>query len=140
MDGQGPEHSSARMERFLQMMNDSWTELVVNNEARFDPSALRHSNMAVICSSTAANLFHGYRRQMRRDYRKPLISFVNKKLLKLREAGSSFADLNRNHFDTIIDDASLDPAQVKKVVILYGQAYYSVLEKRTALERKVLFV
>lgn len=140
MDGQGPEHSSGRMERFLQMMNDSWTELIANNEARFDPSALRHTNMAVICSSTAANLFHGLRRQMRRDYRKPLISFVNKKLLKLREAGSSFADLNRNHFDTIIDDATVDPKNVKKVVLLYGQAYYSALEKRTSLERNVLFI
>lgn len=109
MDGQGPEHSSGRMERYLQMMNDSWTELIVNNEPKFDPSALRHTNMAVICSSTAANLFHAFRRQMRRDYRKPLISFINKKLLKLREAGSSFADLNRDHYDTIIDDASVDP-------------------------------
>jgi 2-oxoglutarate dehydrogenase E1 component len=128
------------MERYLQMMNDGWTELIVNNEPRFDPSALRHTNMAVICSSTAANLFHGLRRQMRRDYRKPLISFVNKKLLKLREAGSSFADLNRNHYDTIIDDESVDPKEVKKVVLLYGQAYYSALEKRTALERKVLLL
>lgn len=137
MDGQGPEHSSGRMERYLQMMNDSWTELIVNNEPKFDPSALRHTNMSVICCSTGSNIFHGLRRQMRRDYRKPLIHFVNKKLLKLREAGTSFADLNSNHFDTIIDDASVDPNAVKKVVLLYGQAYYSALEKRTTLDRKV---
>jgi 2-oxoglutarate dehydrogenase E1 component len=139
MDGQGPEHSSARMERFLQMMNDNWTDLIVNNEARFDHSALRHTNMSVICCSTGSNIFHALRRQMRRDYRKPLIHFVNKKLLKLREAGTTFADLSRDHFDTIIDDDSVKPEEVKKVVLLYGQAYYSALEKRTTLERKVPF-
>lgn len=70
---------------------------------------------------------------MRRDYRKPLIHFVNKKLLKLREAGTTFSELNRNHFDTVIDDLSVKADEVKKVVLLYGQAYYSALEKRTAL-------
>jgi 2-oxoglutarate dehydrogenase E1 component len=138
MDGQGPEHSSARMERYLQMMNDNWTNLIVNNEISLDLSGLRHSNMSVICCSTAANIFHSLRRQMRRDYRRPLIHFVNKKLLKLREAGTTFAELNRDRFDTIIDDYSVDPQQVKKVVLLYGQAYYSALEKRTQLERKVI--
>ncbi len=64
---------------------------------------------------------------MRRDYRKPLIHFVNKKLLKLREAGTTFSELNRNHFDTIIDDHTVNADQVKKVVLLYGQAYYSAL-------------
>ena len=112
------------------MMNDNWSDLIVNNEARFDQSALRHSNMSVICCSTASNIFHGLRRQLRRDYRKPLIHFVNKKLLKLREAGTTFAELNRNHFDTIIDDATVDPKQVTKLVLVYGQAYYSALEKR----------
>ena len=84
MDGQGPEHSSARIERFLQMHNDSWTELVTNGQLNVDARALRTSNMAVICCSNASNLFHAMRRQLRRDYRKPLINFVNKKLLKLK--------------------------------------------------------
>lgn len=50
---------------------------------------MRQTNLSVICVSNAANLFHAYRRQMRRDYRKPLINLVSKKLLKLREATSS---------------------------------------------------
>lgn len=72
-------------------MNDNWTNLIVNNESHFDPSALRKSNMAVICCSNAANIFHAMRRQLRRDFRKPLFNFVNKKLLKLREAGTNFS-------------------------------------------------
>lgn len=85
--------------------------------------------MQVICCSHAGNLFHAMRRQMRRDYRKPLINFVNKKLLKLKEATTNFATLNNNHFDTIIDevDSGIDPKAVKKVVLLYGQAYYAAL-------------
>lgn len=114
MDGQGPEHSSGRIERSLQMMNDNWTNLIVNNEAHFDPSALRKSNMAVICCSNAANIFHAMRRQMRRDFRKPLFNYVNKKLLKLREAGTNFSELNRDHFDTVIDDHSINADEVKK--------------------------
>ncbi len=119
------------------MMNDNWTNLIVNNETHFDPSALRKSNMAVICCSNAANIFHAMRRQMRRDFRKPLFNFVNKKLLKLREAGTNFSELNRDNFDTVIDDHSINPDEVKKVVLLYGQAFYSALEKRTTLGRKV---
>jgi len=95
MDGQGPEHSSGRMERYLQMMNDSWVDLYQNGQFDINPSALRQANMAVICCSTASNYFHALRRQMRRDYRKPLINFVNKKLLKLKDACSTFADINQ---------------------------------------------
>lgn len=69
------------------------------------------------------------RRQMRRDYRKPLINFVNKKLLKLKEAGTDFETLNKDRFETIIDenDQAINPAAVKKIVITSGQAYYSAL-------------
>ena len=93
--------------------------------------------MSVICCSTSSNLFHAMRRQMRRDYRKPLIHFVNKKLLKHRDACSSLEDLNNDHFDTIVDDASVNPQDVTKVVLLYGQAYYAALERRNELGRKV---
>lgn len=72
------------------MMNDSWVSLYKNGQFNINPRALRQSNMAVICCSTASNLFHAMRRQMRRDYRKPLINFVNKKLLKHRDACSNF--------------------------------------------------
>ena len=89
-DAQGPEHSSARMERYLQMMSDSWVDLYKNGNLVFDENGLRHANMSIICCSTANGIFHSYRRQLRRDYRKPLISFLNKKLLKMKDACSSF--------------------------------------------------
>lgn len=72
------------------MMSDSWVSLIKNGHLQTDEKALRHTNMSIICCSTAKNIFHSYRRQMRRDYRKPLLSFVNKKLLKLKDAGTSF--------------------------------------------------
>jgi len=141
MDGQGPEHSSARMERYLQMMGDSWLNIVKNGELVFDPKALRHNNMAVICCSTAHNHFHSLRRQLRRDYRKPLINCFNKKLLKMKDAFAPLSELTKNRFDSVIDDLTpgLDPKAVTKIVLLYGQAYYAALEKRTELGRKVIF-
>ena len=97
--------------------------------------------MQVIMCSTAANLFHAYRRQLRRDYRKPLISMISKKLLKLRDSTSSFDEFNINRFRTVIDEVNpeVKPESVKKVVLLSGQAFYSALEKRNELNRKVLF-
>lgn len=131
MDGQGPEHSSARMERYLQLVSESWVSIA---EERADKSydAMKATNMHVICCSNAANLFHAYRRQLRRDYRKPLINFVSKKLLKLRDAGSPLSQLTKDSFETVIGekDESIDPKNVKKVVVTSGQAFYSILEKR----------
>lgn len=103
MDGQGPEHSSARMERYLQMSCDSWTELVKNGNLNIDSKAMRKNNISVINCSNAGSLFHAMRRQMRRDYRKPLINFVNKKLLKLKDASTDLATLNKDRFLTIIN-------------------------------------
>lgn len=95
--------------------------------------------MQVICCSNAGNLFHAYRRQLRRDYRKPLINLMNKKLLKLRDASTNFEFLGKDRFVTIINeqDPSINPKDVKKVIITYGQAYYSALEKRKELKRNV---
>lgn len=95
--------------------------------------------MQVICVSTAANLFHAYRRQLRRDFRKPLINLVSKKLLKLRDATSPMSELEANRFLTVIgeNDPEIKPEAVKKVVILCGQAYYSANEKRRETNRKV---
>ena len=68
---------------------------------------MKNTNLHVICCSNAANLFHAYRRQLRRDYRKPLINMVNKKLLKLRDASSALSELSTPSFMTVIGE--VDP-------------------------------
>jgi len=95
--------------------------------------------MSVVCCSTAHGVFHSLRRQLRRDFRKPLISIVNKKLLKMKDAMSTFSELTRDNFDTIIEDdiKGADPRSINKIVLLTGQAYYSVKEKMQELGRKV---
>lgn len=95
----------------------------------------------VICPSNAATLFHAYRRQMRRDYRKPLINLVSKKLLKLREASSPFADFDHDRFSAILGESNpeVKPEGVKKVIICCGQAYHSANEQRKELKRNVIF-
>lgn len=80
MDGQGPEHSSARMERFLQMSDDNCD---VNQDVKFEDQ-MRNGNIQVVCCSTSSNYFHAMRRQMIRDFRKPLILLNSKKLLKFK--------------------------------------------------------
>jgi len=137
MDGQGPEHSSARMERYLQQMSDSWTSLTKEKVMTFGYKPIKKNNMQIVNVSNAANLFHLYRRQLRRDYRKPLINFVNKKLLKLRDSTSSMDEMGQERFMTIYDEAdkNINPKNVKKVVLCTGQAYYSALEKRKELQR-----
>lgn len=104
MDGQGPEHSSCRIERYLQLMNDGWCNLTRESLLSENYRPLRQSNFAVVCCSNAGNLFHAYRRQVRRDFRKPLINIVNKKLLKLRDSATNFDFLNNNKFTTIIGE------------------------------------
>ncbi len=122
------------------MMSDSWLNIVKNGEFQFDPKALRKTNMAVTCCSNAFNHFHGIRRQVRRDYRKPLINCFNKKLLKMKDAFADMAHLRKDRFDTVIDDETgIDPKGVTKIVLLYGQAYYSALEKRRELDRNVFY-
>ncbi len=80
MDGQGPEHSSARMERFLHMSDDNCD---VNQDIKYQDQ-IKNCNIQIVCCSTTSNYFHAMRRQMVRDYRKPLIMFNSKKLLKFK--------------------------------------------------------
>lgn len=80
MDGQGPEHSSARLERFLQLSDDNCdvaTDLTYKEQ-------MESCNIQILCCSTSANYFHALRRQLHRSYRKPLIMFNSKKLLKYK--------------------------------------------------------
>lgn len=104
MDGQGPEHSSTRIERFLQMMNDGWATLTKDSLLHSDKKPLRNCNMQVVCCSDAGNLFHAYRRQVRRDYRKPLINIVNKKLLKFKGSATNYDFMDEDRFMTLIPE------------------------------------
>ena len=80
MDGQGPEHSSARLERYLHMSDDNCD---VDQNIDYD-TQMRKCNLQIVVASTTSNYFHAMRRQMVRDYRKPLIMFNSKKLLKFK--------------------------------------------------------
>lgn len=113
-EGQGSEHSSARIERFLQLCGED--------------------NMIVADCSTPANFFHLLRRQMKRDFRKPLIVFTPKSLLRHPKAVSSLNELANGSFQEVIDD-TIDPSQVKKMVFCTGKFYYDLLVERESLNR-----
>ncbi|AUS05408.1 2-oxoglutarate dehydrogenase E1 component [Pseudotamlana carrageenivorans] len=111
-EGQGSEHSSARMERYLQLCGND--------------------NMIVADCTTPANFFHLLRRQMKRDFRKPLIVFTPKSLLRHPKAVSSISELASGAFQEVIDD-TINPEQVKKLVFCTGKFYYDLLAQREAL-------
>jgi 2-oxoglutarate dehydrogenase E1 component len=115
-DGQGPEHSSCRVERYLQMCAEH--------------------NIQVVMPSTAAQWFHVLRRQMLRPYRKPLIVPLSKRLLKAKEASSDIDELVNGSFKTVIGeaDASIDAKKVKRVVVCAGQVYYDLVNARRERE------
>ncbi len=110
-EGQGPEHSSGRLERFL--------ELCANG------------NLHVCNLTTPAQLFHALRRQLHRKFRKPLILMSPKSLLRHKLAVSSARDLAAGAFQAVIDDlAAGDPAAVRSVILTSGRFYYALLEAR----------
>ncbi len=115
-EGQGPEHSSARIERFLELCADS--------------------NIQVANCTTPANFFHILRRQMLRDFRKPLIIFTPKSLLRSPKCVSKLEDFTKGHFHELIDDAYADVKKVKRVLLCSGKIYYDLLEKQQADKRK----
>ncbi|CAM1351019.1 2-oxoglutarate dehydrogenase E1 component [Tenacibaculum insulae] len=113
-EGQGPEHSSARIERFLQSSAvDNWT---------------------IANCSTPANMYHILRRQMKRDFRKPLVVFTPKSLLRLPKAVNPIEDLANGSFKEVIDD-TIETSKVKKMVFCTGKFYYDLLAERERLER-----
>ena len=112
-EGQGPEHSSARLERFLQ------------NAAE--------DNMQIVQPTTGAQQFHLLRRQVLRPYRKPLIVFSPKSLLRLPEAGSSLDELASGEFHRIIGDRQLEPEAVTRVLLCSGRVYYDLVDRRAEL-------
>ncbi|XP_059191945.1 2-oxoadipate dehydrogenase complex component E1 [Centropristis striata] len=119
-DGAGPEHSSCRMERFLQMC-DSKEEGVDGDNV----------NMAVVNPTTSAQYFHLLRRQMIRNFRKPLIVVGPKMLLRFSGAASSLTELAPGtSFRPVLGDASVSAESVQKVVLCSGKHYYALLKQR----------
>ena len=116
MEGQGPEHSSCRLERYL--------ELSAND------------NMVIANCTTPANYFHLLRRQLHRDFRKPLVVATPKSLLRHPKAVSSVADFTEKAFEEILDDSNVTARSVKRVVLCSGKIYYDLLEKQEADKRK----
>eukprot|EP01059_Diplonema_ambulator_P013858 TRINITY_DN24556_c1_g1_i1.p1 TRINITY_DN24556_c1_g1~~TRINITY_DN24556_c1_g1_i1.p1 ORF type:complete len:988 (+),score=339.01 TRINITY_DN24556_c1_g1_i1:93-3056(+) len=121
MDGAGPEHSSGRLERFLQMT----AEPEVN--PHIDPvKSLQNCNWQVVYPSTPAQYFHVLRRQVHRDFRKPLIVFFAKSTLRAPYV-SSLADFAPpTEFLPVIDDSTVQPEKVKKLVLCTGQIYFAL--------------
>ena len=116
-EGQGPEHSSARLERFMQLC--------------------AQQNMQVCVPSTPAQIFHLIRRQMLRPYRKPLIVMTPKSLLRHKRAVSSIDDLVHGHFHNVLPDTIItNTNQVKRVVLCSGKVYYDLLQAREDLQRQ----
>ncbi len=110
-EGGGPEHSSARMERFLLMCAEY--------------------NMVITNITTSANFFHALRRQLAWDFRKPLVNFAPKANLRHARACSSVAEFTTGGFKELIDDASItDAAAVKRVVLCTGKVYFDISEKQ----------
>ena len=108
-EGQGPEHSSARLERYLQLC------------------AL--DNMLVCVPSTPAQAFHMLRRQMHMTTRKPLVVMTPKSLLRHKLAVSTLDELAKGEFQHLIGDAAADPKKVDRVVLCSGKVYYDLLEE-----------
>ncbi|HEX7044925.1 MAG TPA: 2-oxoglutarate dehydrogenase E1 component [Burkholderiales bacterium] len=116
-EGQGPEHSSARLERFLQLC--------------------AQQNMVVTVPSTPAQMFHLLRRQMHWSCRKPLIVLTPKSLLRHRLSFNTLEDLTQHSFRTVLPEIdALDPAAVRRVLLCSGKVYYDLLERRRELGRQ----
>jgi 2-oxoglutarate dehydrogenase E1 component len=110
-EGQGPEHSSARPERFLQLCADN--------------------NMQVVQPTNAAQIFHLLRRQMIRLFRKPLVILTPKSLLRHKDAASELSEFARGEFHTVLaDKAVADPKKVKRAILCSGKVYYDLAAER----------
>jgi len=111
-EGQGPEHSSARLERFMQLAADN--------------------NMQVVQPTSASQIFHLLRRQQLRMFRKPLVIMTPKSLLRNKDATSPMSEFTKGEFKTVIGerDATIDAAKVKRVIACSGKVYYDLVKAR----------
>ncbi|MBS0468464.1 MAG: 2-oxoglutarate dehydrogenase E1 component [Proteobacteria bacterium] len=118
-EGQGPEHSSARLERFMQLAADA--------------------NMQIVQPTTASQIFHVLRRQMVRNLRKPLVIMTPKSLLRNKDATSPLSEFTKGGFQTVLgerDEAiAKNAAKVKRVIACSGKVYYDLVKKRAEAER-----
>jgi len=115
-EGQGPEHSSARLERYLQLCAEH--------------------NIQVCVPSTAAQVFHLLRRQMLRPFRKPLVVMTPKSLLRKKEASSAIDELANGTFQTVIPELEpLEPKDIRRVIACCGKVYYDLAQKRNETKR-----
>lgn len=116
-EGQGPEHSSARIERYLQLCAEE--------------------NIQVVQPSCASQIFHVLRRQMLRMYRKPLIVLTPKSLLRNRDASSHISELARGEFRPLIGevDKSIERSSVKRLLVCSGKVYYDLVNERKKREK-----
>jgi len=134
MEGMGPEHSSARMERFLQMSKEDPDTVPDFAPEEFALRQLFHTNWIIANPTTPANMFHVLRRQIKLAFRKPLIVFSPKSLLRLEAARSPFSDMAPGtQFKRVIPEegaASQAPEGVKKVVLCSGKVYYDLVKER----------
>ncbi|NQV76425.1 MAG: 2-oxoglutarate dehydrogenase E1 component [Bacteroidetes bacterium] len=115
-EGQGPEHSSGRIERFMEACADD--------------------NIQVVNCTTPANFFHVLRRQLKRDFRKPLVVFTPKSLLRSAQCVSKLEEFSDGKFNEVIDDNFVKAADVKRVLFCSGKVYYDLLEKQQKDKRK----
>ena len=115
-EGQGAEHSSGRMERYLQLC--------------------AKDNMFVADVTTPANMFHLLRRQMKVNYRKPLIVFTPKSLLRHPKVVSTKEEFAKGSFQPLIDDPSISADKVKSLVFCTGKFYYDLLERKEEQKRE----
>ncbi|MDX2177268.1 MAG: 2-oxoglutarate dehydrogenase E1 component [Candidatus Sumerlaeia bacterium] len=115
-EGQGPDHSSAHIERFLQLAAED--------------------NIQVVNASTPAQYFHLLRRQVKRNFRKPLVVATPKSLLRNPAATSTLAELASGHFREVIADPVVAPERAERVILCSGKFYYELAAKRDGLELK----
>ena len=115
-EGQGPEHSSARLERFLTLAAED--------------------NIQVVNLTTPAQYFHCLRRQVLRPLRKPLVVMSPKSLLRHPRAVSTLGELSEGGFERVIADVSVEPASVRKVLLTSGKLYWELVEAREERERQ----
>ena len=110
-EGQGPEHSSARIERYLQLCADY--------------------NMQICIPSTPSQMFHLLRRQMIRQYRKPLIIISPKSMLRHKRSVSDISDFIKGKFEVILSDKSVkDTSKIKRIVVCSGKIYYELIDAK----------